>query len=158
LVYSDGAFSSGVICNPRLLSHNSVNFHCSIYTCPDGPGLLGGLKPGTSLTRPEPCTTRSEPGLSCAWVEGVARHARPGTVRFYFFLFFIKIHILYLNIEYTSQLPVRCNGLQQYPRKLSTKIFQDFLLIVSTLRIIIFIWLNDVIVYCIQYVLIQYDQ
>jgi hypothetical protein len=33
---------------------------------------------------------------------------------------------------------VRCDGLQQYPRKLSTKKFQDFLLIVSALCIIFF--------------------
>jgi hypothetical protein len=48
----------------------------------------------------------------------------------------------------TSQLPVRCDGLQQYPRKLSIKKNQDFLLIVSALYIIcFFIWLTDVIVY-----------
>jgi hypothetical protein len=69
---------------------------------------------------------------------------------------------------YTSRLPVRCDGLQQYSRKLSIKKFQDFglqqyprklsikkiqdiLLIVSALCIIYFlIWLTDVIVYSIQ--------
>jgi hypothetical protein len=54
---------------------------------------------------------------------------------------------------------MRCDGLQQYPRKLSTKKSQDFLLIVSALRIIFFlIWLTDVIVYSVQYVLVQHDQ
>jgi hypothetical protein len=38
----------------------------------------------------------------------------------------------------TSQLPMRCDGLQQYPRKLSIKKIQDFLLIVSALCIIFF--------------------
>jgi uncharacterized membrane protein (DUF106 family) len=49
------------------------------------------------------------------------------------------------------------DGLQQYSRKLFKK-NQDFLLIVSALRIIFFIWLIDVIVYFIQYVLVQHDQ
>jgi hypothetical protein len=35
-------------------------------------------------------------------------------------------------------LSVRCDGLQQYPRKLSIKKIQDFLLIVFTLYIIYF--------------------
>jgi hypothetical protein len=49
---------------------------------------------------------------------------------------------------------MRCDGLQQYSRKLSTKKSQDFLLIVSALRIIFFlIWLTNVIVYFIQYIL-----
>jgi hypothetical protein len=39
---------------------------------------------------------------------------------------------------YTSRLPVRCDGLQQYPRKLSIKKFKIFLLIVSALYIIYF--------------------
>jgi hypothetical protein len=33
---------------------------------------------------------------------------------------------------------MRCDDLQQYPRKLSTKKIQEFLLIVSALRIIFF--------------------
>jgi hypothetical protein len=41
----------------------------------------------------------------------------------------------------------------------SPKNIQDFLLIVSALRIIFFlIWLTDVIVYSMQYVLVQHDQ
>jgi hypothetical protein len=48
----------------------------------------------------------------------------------------------------TSRFPVRCDGLQQYPRKLSIKKNSRFLLIVSALCIIYFlIWLTDVIVY-----------
>jgi hypothetical protein len=39
---------------------------------------------------------------------------------------------------FTSRLPVRCDGLQQYPRKLSIKKIQDFLLIVLALCIIFF--------------------
>jgi hypothetical protein len=51
----------------------------------------------------------------------------------------------------TSRLLVRCDGLQQYLRRLSIKKIQDFLLIVSTLCIIYFlIWLADVIVYSMQ--------
>jgi hypothetical protein len=51
----------------------------------------------------------------------------------------------------TSRLPVRCDGLQQYSRKLSIKKIQDFLFIVSALCIIYFlIWLTDVIVYSMQ--------
>jgi hypothetical protein len=42
------------------------------------------------------------------------------------------------NIIDTSQLPVRCDGLQQYPCKISTKKIQNFLLIVSAIRIIFF--------------------
>jgi hypothetical protein len=42
------------------------------------------------------------------------------------------------TLQPTSRLPVRCDGLQQYPRKLSIKKFQDFLLIVSALCIIFF--------------------
>jgi hypothetical protein len=38
----------------------------------------------------------------------------------------------------TSRLLVRCDGLQQYPLKLSIKKIQDFLLIVSALNIILF--------------------
>jgi hypothetical protein len=38
----------------------------------------------------------------------------------------------------TSRLPVRCDGSQQYPHKLSIKRFQDILLIVSALLIIFF--------------------
>jgi hypothetical protein len=53
---------------------------------------------------------------------------------------------------------VRCDGLQQYPCNLSTKKIQDFLLIVSALRTIFLIWLDDVIIYSIQYVLVQHDQ
>jgi hypothetical protein len=96
---------------------------------------------------------RAVPGPK-VWHDGLG----PAQSDSIFFYFFIKIHILYLNIEYTSRLPVRCDGLQQYPRKLSTKKSQDFLLIVSALRIIFFIWLTDVIVYSIQYVYVQYDQ
>jgi hypothetical protein len=44
--------------------------------------------------------------------------------------------MLHLNI--TSRLPVRCDGLQQYLCKLSTKKIQDFLFIVSAYRIIFF--------------------
>jgi hypothetical protein len=45
------------------------------------------------------------------------------------------------------------------PTKLSTKKIQDFLLIVSVLRIIYFlIWLTDVIVYSMEYVLVQHNQ
>jgi capsule polysaccharide export protein KpsE/RkpR len=56
-------------------------------------------------------------------------------------------------------LTVRYDGLQQYPRKLSIKKIQDFLLIVFALCIIFFlIWLTDVIVYSMQYVLVQHDQ
>jgi capsule polysaccharide export protein KpsE/RkpR len=51
----------------------------------------------------------------------------------------------------TSQLHVRCDGLQQYPHKLSIKKIQDFLLIVSAICIIYFlIWLTDVIIYYMQ--------
>jgi hypothetical protein len=40
-----------------------------------------------------------------------------------------------------------------------SKKFQDFLLIVSALCIIYFlIWLTDVIIYSMQYVLVQHDQ
>jgi hypothetical protein len=39
-----------------------------------------------------------------------------------------------------------------------SKRFQDFLLIVSALYIIVLIWLTDVIVYCMQYVLVQHGQ
>jgi hypothetical protein len=38
------------------------------------------------------------------------------------------------------------------------KKIQDFLLIVSALRTIFLIWLDDVIIYSIQYVLVQHDQ
>jgi hypothetical protein len=44
-----------------------------------------------------------------------------------------------------------CDGLQQYPRKVSTQKIQDFLLIVSVLRIVFF----D---YFMQYVLVQHEQ
>jgi hypothetical protein len=58
----------------------------------------------------------------------------------------------------TSRLPVRCHGLQQYPHKLSIK-NQDLLLIVFALyRIFFLIWLTDVIVYSMQYVLLQHGQ
>jgi hypothetical protein len=59
----------------------------------------------------------------------------------------------------TSWLPVRCNGLQQYPRKLSTKNISRFFS--DCLRSpynIFLIWLTDVIVYYIQYVLVQHGQ
>jgi hypothetical protein len=42
----------------------------------------------------------------------------------------------------TSRLPVRCDGLQQYPPKISIKKFQDFLLIVSALYNIFFYLAN----------------
>jgi hypothetical protein len=46
----------------------------------------------------------------------------------------------------TSRLSVCCNGLQQYPYKLSAKKFNVFLLIVSAFRIIFFlILLTDVL-------------
>jgi hypothetical protein len=67
--------------------------------------------------------------------------------------FFFICHVLVK----TSRLPVRCDDLQQYPRKLSTKKIQDFLLIVFTLHINFLIWLTDVIVYSMQYVLVQHD-
>jgi hypothetical protein len=59
----------------------------------------------------------------------------------------------------TSRLSVRCDGLQQYPHKLSTKKIQDFF--IDCLRSsynIFFIWLTNVIVYSMQYVLVQHDQ
>jgi hypothetical protein len=59
----------------------------------------------------------------------------------------------------TSRLSVRCDGLQQYPCKLSTKKSSRFF--IDCLRSpynIFLIWLTDVIVYSIQYVLVQHDQ
>jgi hypothetical protein len=59
----------------------------------------------------------------------------------------------------TSRLPVRCDDLQQYPRKLSTKQIQDFFIdCLPSLYNIFLIWLTDVIVYFMQYVMVQHDQ
>jgi hypothetical protein len=64
-----------------------------------------------------------------------------------------------MSIYLVVLLSVRCDDLQQYPRKLSTKKSQYFLLIVSALRIIFFlIWLTNVIICSIQYVLVQHGQ
>jgi hypothetical protein len=59
---------------------------------------------------------------------------------------------------YTSRLPVLCDGLQQYSCKLYTKKISRFF--IDCLRYpynIILIWLTDVVVYSIQYVLVQHD-
>jgi hypothetical protein len=59
----------------------------------------------------------------------------------------------------TSRLPVCCDGLQQYPCKLSTnKISRFFIDCLCSPYNIFLIWLTDVIVYSIQYVLVQHDQ
>jgi hypothetical protein len=58
----------------------------------------------------------------------------------------------------TSWLPVRCNGLRQYPRKLSIKKPRFFIDCLRSLYNIFLIWLTDVIVYSIQYVLVQHGQ
>jgi hypothetical protein len=61
--------------------------------------------------------------------------------------------------KYISRLPVRYDGLQQYPRKLSTKKKSRFF--IDCLRFpynIFLIWLTDVIVYSMQYVMVQHDQ
>jgi hypothetical protein len=59
----------------------------------------------------------------------------------------------------TSRLPVRCDGLQQYLRKLSIKKFKFFIdCLRSVYNIFFLIWLIDVIVYSMQYVLLQHDQ
>jgi hypothetical protein len=63
------------------------------------------------------------------------------------------------HINYTSWLPVRCDDLQQYLYKLSIKKISRFF--IDCLRSpynIFLIWLTDVIVYNIQYVLVQHDQ
>jgi hypothetical protein len=54
----------------------------------------------------------------------------------------------------TSRLPMRYNGLQQYPRKLPTKkISRFFIDCLHSPYNIFLIWLTDVIVYSIQYVI-----
>jgi hypothetical protein len=45
-----------------------------------------------------------------------------------------------LYFYFTSRLPVRCDGSQQYACKLSKKYLKIFLLIVSALRIIFFLF------------------
>jgi hypothetical protein len=47
-----------------------------------------------------------------------------------------SVLVNYLYGAAYAVLPIRCDGSQQYPRKLSTKKSQDFLLIVSARRII----------------------
>jgi hypothetical protein len=65
----------------------------------------------------------------------------------------------YVLFYFTSRLPVRCDGLQQYPCKLSTKkISRFFIDCFHSPYNIFLIWLTDVIVYSIQYVLVQHDQ
>jgi hypothetical protein len=62
-------------------------------------------------------------------------------INIYYKLVLTRLDALLLERSYyiyTSRLPVRCDGLQQYPRKLSIKKIQDFLLIVSALCIIYF--------------------
>jgi hypothetical protein len=44
-----------------------------------------------------------------------------------------------LGVNITSRLSVRYDGSQQYPLKVFTKKSQEFLLIVSTLRIIFYL-------------------
>jgi hypothetical protein len=58
----------------------------------------------------------------------------------------------------TSRLPVRCDGLEQYPCKLSTKKSRFFIDCLCSPYNIFLIWLTDVIIYSIQYVLVQHDQ
>jgi hypothetical protein len=61
------------------------------------------------------------------------------------------------HFQTTSRLPVRCDGLQQYPRKLSIKKSRFFIDCLRSLYNIFLIWLTDVIVYSMQYVLVQHD-
>jgi hypothetical protein len=81
--------------------------------------------------------------VGSAWVERLARTICTWARRFGLGAFSIlnaprcNIYIQYIYI-YTSRLPVRCDDLQQYPWKLSTKKISKILLIVFALRIIFF--------------------
>jgi hypothetical protein len=64
-----------------------------------------------------------------------------------------------LGLNITSRLTVCCDGLQQYPRKLSTnKISRFFIDCLHSSYNIFLIWLTDVIVYSMQYVFVQHGQ
>jgi hypothetical protein len=64
-----------------------------------------------------------------------------------------------LDSDITSRLSVRCDGLQQYSRKLFTKkILRFFINCLRSLYNFFLIWLTDIIFYSMQYVLVQHDQ
>jgi hypothetical protein len=61
-----------------------------------------------------------------------------------------------LTFTFTSQLFVRYDDLQQYLCKLSTKKISRFFIDCLRSYNIFLIWLTDVIIYSIQYVLVQH--
>jgi hypothetical protein len=85
------------------------------------------------------------------WPDGLDRHDKQADVPWLGRSYDPRASSRRLAIYMRNGHAVRCDGLQQYPHKLSIKKIQDFLLIISALCIIYFlIWLTDVIVYSMQ--------